>query len=175
MALGMEAGLSPGHIVLDGGPAPSPKRGQSPQMFGSFLLRPNGWMHQDAPWYGGRPPPRGLCVRWRASPLSKMGAEPPPPKFSAHVYCGQTTGWIKMPLGTKLGPSPAHSMLDGDLAHPFPKKGTEPGCGDSNFGPCLLWLNGWMDQDGTRHGGRPWFIPHCARWGHSPPIFGPSL
>jgi len=52
------------------------------------------------------------------------------------------------------------------------------------FGPCLLWPNGWMDQDGTWHGGRPLFSPHCARWRHSsppqkkkaePPIFGPSL
>jgi len=33
-------------------------------------------MHQDATWYGGRPQPRGLCVRW----------EPIPPKFLAHVY-----------------------------------------------------------------------------------------
>ena len=45
------------------------------------------------------------------------------------------------------------------------------------------WLNGWMDQDGTWHGGRRWSRPHCARWGPSfppqkgaePPIFGPSL
>jgi len=25
------------------------------------------------------------------------------PQFSAHVYCGQTAGWIKMALGTELG------------------------------------------------------------------------
>ena len=31
MALGMEVGLGPGHIVLDGDPAPSPKRGRNPQ------------------------------------------------------------------------------------------------------------------------------------------------
>jgi len=24
------------------------------------------------------------------------------PHLSAHVYCGQTAGWIKMPLGTKV-------------------------------------------------------------------------
>jgi len=35
------------------------------------------------------------------------------------------------------------------------------------FGPWLLWPNGWMDQDGTWHRGRPWSSPHCARWGHS--------
>ena len=32
---------------------------------------------------------------------------PPPekeehPQFMARVYCGQTTGWIKMALGTKI-------------------------------------------------------------------------
>jgi len=31
MALSSEIGFSPGNIVLDGDPAPSPKRGQSPQ------------------------------------------------------------------------------------------------------------------------------------------------
>jgi len=64
MPLGMEIGLCPGDFVLDGDPASSPKRGRSPSpMFGPFLLRPNGLMHQDATWYGGRPHPRGLCVR----------------------------------------------------------------------------------------------------------------
>ena len=36
------------------------------------------------------------------------------PKFSAHVYCGQTSGCIKMPLGTKVGVSPGDSVLDGE-------------------------------------------------------------
>jgi len=75
MPLGMELGLSPGDFVLVGDPAlPSPKRGHP--IFGPFLFWPNGCMHQDATWYGGRPQPRGLCVGWG----------PSPPKFSAHVY-----------------------------------------------------------------------------------------
>ena len=50
MALGMEVGLGPGHIVLDGDPAPLPKKGTQPPpaIFGLFLLWPNGWMHQGA-------------------------------------------------------------------------------------------------------------------------------
>jgi len=65
MVLGMEVGLSPGDFLLHGDPAPSAKRGQSPSpVFGPFLLWPNGWMHQDATWYVGKPQPR----------------------FSAHVY-----------------------------------------------------------------------------------------
>ena len=58
-------------------------------------------MHQDATWYGGRPLPRRLCVRWGPSPLPQKGRSPT--QFSAHVYCGQTAAWIKMPLGTEVG------------------------------------------------------------------------
>jgi len=32
------------------------------------------------------------------------------------VYCGQTVGWIKMPLGTEVGLGPGHTVLDGDSA-----------------------------------------------------------
>jgi len=35
-------------------------------------------------------------------PPSQKGAEPSH-KFSAHVYCGQTPGWIKMTLGMEVG------------------------------------------------------------------------
>jgi len=42
----------------------------------------------------------------------------------AHVYCGQTAGWINMALGTKVGLSPEDFVLDGDPAPP-PKKGVE--------------------------------------------------
>jgi len=44
MALGMEVGLGPSHIVLDGDPAPLPKRGQLPPIFGQCPLWPNDWM-----------------------------------------------------------------------------------------------------------------------------------
>jgi len=42
MKLGVEVGLGPGHIVLDGDPAP-PKAAQPP-IFGPCLLWPNGWI-----------------------------------------------------------------------------------------------------------------------------------
>jgi len=68
MTLGMELGLSPGDSVLDGNPAlPCPKKGAEPPIFGTFLLWPNGCMHQDATCYGGRHQPRGLCDRWGPS------------------------------------------------------------------------------------------------------------
>jgi len=113
------------------------------------------------------------------------GPPPPPPKrhipqFSAHICYGQMAGWIKMPLRMEVGLRPGDFVLDGDPAPP-PQKGGRPPI----FGPCLSWPNGWVDQDGTWHGGGPWSRPNCARWGPSSPphkkgaepspIFGPCL
>jgi len=53
--------------MLDGNPAPSPKRGHSSPHFSGIPLWPNGWMDQDATWYGGRPRPRPHSVRWGRS------------------------------------------------------------------------------------------------------------
>jgi len=59
MKLGKQVGLGPGHIVLDGDPAPPTPKGHSPHpIFGPYLLRPNSCMDQDATWYGARPQPR---------------------------------------------------------------------------------------------------------------------
>jgi len=64
--LGMNVGLGPGHIVLDGDVA-LPKGAQQPPLFGPCLLWPNAWMVQDTTWYRGRPRPRRHCVRWGPS------------------------------------------------------------------------------------------------------------
>jgi len=109
----MGVGLGLGHIVLDGDTAPLPKKGAEPPIFGPFLLRPNGWMHQDATWYGGRLQARRLCVRWGPSPSPQKGRNP---QFSAHVYCGQTAAWINMPLGSEVGLGLRDIVLDGDPA-----------------------------------------------------------
>jgi len=60
-----------------------------------------------------------------------MGTQPPPPKghspqFSAHICCSQMAGWIKMPLGTKVGVGPGHIVLHGDTALPPQEKGHSP-------------------------------------------------
>ena len=39
-----------------------------------------------------------------------------PTQFLAHVYCGQTAGWINMRLGTEVGLGPGDVVLDGDQA-----------------------------------------------------------
>jgi len=157
----------------------------------------------------------------------------PPAQFSAHFYCGQTAGCIKMPLRMEVGLSPRDFVLDGDPAPPLPKRRRSPGarsppqfsalvcCGQTaawvkmplgmevglglrnivydvdpatprkrahaplpNFGPCLLWPNGLMDEDAAWYGSRPRPRPHCTRRGTScrekgtaapPPLFGPCL
>jgi len=125
MPLGTEEGLGPGHIVLDGDPAaPPPQKkkktrggGRAPcPIFGPFLLWPNGWMHQDATGYGGRPQPRGLCLAWAPSPLPKRGRSP---TVFRPYFCGQMGAWIKMPLGTEVGRGLGHIVLDRDPA-PLP-------------------------------------------------------
>jgi len=123
MKLGTQVGLGPGHIVLDGDPAPPPLKGHSPPIFGPYQLRPNGCIDQDVTWYGARPRPGRLCVRW--GPLSPSPKEGQSPQFSAHVYCGQTAGWMKLVLGMVVGLSSGNFVLDGDPA-PLPQKGAEP-------------------------------------------------
>ena len=78
------------------------------------------------------------------------------PQFSAHVYSGRTTGWMKMPLGTTVSVGPGDIVLDGD---PAARKRAQPPI----FGPCLLWQNSWIDQDSTWYGGRPQSRRHYVR------------
>jgi len=130
----MKVGLGPGHIGLDGDTGlPSTKRTQPP-IYGPYLLWSNGSVDQDATWGGGRPRSKRHCVRWGpSSPSPKRGQSPP--QFSAHVYSGKTAGWIKMPLGTKVGLGPGDIVRWGPA--PLPKKGgTVP-----NFRPVYIVAN----------------------------------
>jgi len=91
MPLGMEVGLGPGNLMLDGDPA-SPQKGTQPQ-------------------------------------------------FLAHVYCGQTAGWIKMPLGMEVGLSLGDTVR-WDLAS-LKKGGTTP-----NFRPMCIVVAKRLDASG---------------------------
>jgi len=66
---------------------------------------------------------------------------PPPkrhrPPFSAHVCCGQTAGWIEIPLGMEIGLGLGDIVLDGHPALLHNKGAQQP-----SFGPCLLRPNG---------------------------------
>jgi len=70
MPLGRDVGLGTGDIVLDGdsAPPPPPQKGHSMPIFGPCLVWPNGWIHQDATWYGSRTRPRRYCVRCGPAP-----------------------------------------------------------------------------------------------------------
>ena len=120
--------------------------------------------------YRGTPQLRRRCVR--------QGPQLPSPNFSAHVRCGQTAGWTKMLLGMEVGLGPGDFVLDGDSCPAL--RGAEPPV----FDQCLLYPNGWMDEDATLYGSRPRPRPHCVRRkpgpprkGHSspPPFFSPCL
>jgi len=69
-------------------------------------------------------------------------------------------------------------VLDGDPAPPKKRHRPPPPL----FGTCLLWPNGWMDQDATWNEGRSQPRPRCVRWDpacfpgkwhSSPPSFWP--
>ena len=68
-----------------------------------------------------------------------------------------------MSLGMVVGLYERHIVLDGDPA-PLPEKGAEP---PPILGAFLLRPNGWMDEGGTWHGGRPQPRRLCVRWGPS--------
>jgi len=50
------------------------------------------------------------------------------------TYCGQTTGWMKTPLGVEVDLGPGHIALDGTQL-PSVKGHSSP----PSFQPCLLW------------------------------------
>jgi len=75
-----------------------------------------------------------------------------------------------MPLGKEVNLGPGDVVLDGVAAPP--KSGTA-----LSFGSCLLWPNGWMDEDATTEVDLgPGHIvldgdPALPRKGHSSPLF----
>ena len=131
-----QVGLGPGHIVLDGDRCPLPAKGQSPPIFGPYVLCQLGqWIKM----------PLGRKVGLGSSDIVLDGDPAPPSrkggrasKFSAHVYCAQMAGWMMTPFGTEVGLDPSDIVLDGDPAPHSPKKGAQPPI----FGPCLLCPSG---------------------------------
>ena len=94
----------------------------------------------------------------------------------------QVASWSIQPFGhNRHGPKTVgggSAPFWGGSQFPLHKKGTEP----LIFSPCLLWPNGWMDQDATGNEGGPRYRRHCVRLGpsphrkgHSSPVFGPCL
>ena len=132
----------PGHIVADGDPSPPPQRGIASPIFGPSLLWPNRWMDKMPLGREVSLGPGDIVLNEDPAPLLKKGHSSP--QFSAHVYCGQTAGWIKMPLGAKVGLGPGHIVLDGDSAPPLRKEA--PAAPPPIFGLCRLSPNGRPSQ-----------------------------
>jgi len=59
----------------------------------------------------------GAWLRGRIVKVTHKEAAPRGAK-SAHVYCGLTAGWIKIPHITEIGRDPGYIVLDGDPAPP---------------------------------------------------------
>ena len=89
----------------------------------------------------------------------------------------QTVVWIKRQLGTEVDLGPGDVLIGTKLSpqkraqHPPPLSrftdGRRQACICINRGPCLLWPNGWMEQNSTWYRGRPRPRQHCVRWGPS--------
>ena len=100
-------------------------------VFDVGVLWPNGWTDQDEFWHAGRPRPRRLCDGWVPS-YSRKRRHTHPTQLLAHVYCGQTAGWMETPLGTEVDLGPGHTVLDGTPG--LRVRGT---AAPPLFGPCL--------------------------------------
>ena len=84
MPLGMEVSLDSGDFGSMGTQLHPEKGHPTPPNFGPCQLWPNGWMDQDATWYGGRPRPKPHCIRrGRGSP--RKGHRLRPSRFLWHT------------------------------------------------------------------------------------------
>jgi len=122
-------------------------------------------MHQNATWYGGRPRPRRLCVRWGPrSPVPKRGRSPQifgPCLMRPNGWMDEAGTWhggMTQPrrLCVRWGPSPL-PPIGGRAPSPI-------------FGPFLLWPNGCMHQNATWYADRPRLRRLCVRWGPRCPL-----
>ena len=88
MKLGMQVDLGPGHIVLDGNPAPPPPKEQRP-LFSVHICcgQMAGWIKMPLGRKVGLDPSDIVLDGHPAPPPQKGGRAPL--QFSAHVYCGQ--------------------------------------------------------------------------------------
>ena len=154
MPLGMHVGLGPGDFVLDGDPAPPPKRGCSHPHFSAHVHygQTAGWIKTALDTEMGLGPGHIMLDR-DPDALPKKGGVAPYPIFGPFLVAG----CIKMPLGMEVGLSPGDFVLDGDPAS-SPKGERSPPI----FGRCIL-------------GGRPRPRRRCVRWGRSSPLKGAHL
>jgi len=126
MPLGRDIGLNPSNIVLDGDPAhPFPKKGAEPPQFRamSIVAKRLDGSRRHLAWMDVGLSPGHTVVDGDPAPRKKRTAHPP---IFSHVYCGQTSGWIKMPHGTDAtcyeGTTSAQATCYMMTQHPAPQK-----------------------------------------------------
>jgi len=98
-----------------------------------------------------------LCMMETQISLLRKGRTAAFLQFSAHFYCGQTAGCIKMPLGMEAGLGLGHILLDGDPA-------SQKGRATFNCRPMLIVAKRLHGSRCTWYGGRPWPRRCFVRW-----------
>jgi len=131
MKLGKQVGLGPGSppntLCYVGTQLPLPQKGTAPQFSAHICCgQMAAWINMSLGMDVGLGPGDFVLDGDPAPPPQKGGGQSPrPAKFSAHVYCGQTAGWMKLVFGMEVGLSPDDFVLDGDPV-PFHKRGWSP-------------------------------------------------
>ena len=142
--LGTQLGLGPSHIVLDGDPAPLPKKGLSPRFLAHFYCgQTSGCIKM----------PLGMEVGLGPGDLVLNGdPAPPPPKRAQPPIFGPCLLWPNSCVyqdTTWYGGRPwyrRHCVRWGP-GSPVPIREHSPPI----FGQCPLWPNGWMDRGSRCH------------------------
>jgi len=103
----------------------------------------------------------GDFVRWGPSPLFQKGRSPHnfrPTSILAKWLNGSRCHLVRRYAS-------AYATLCSMWTQLHPEKRAHPS--HSIFAPCLLWPNGWMDEDAAWYGSRPRPEPHCTTRGPS--------
>jgi len=140
--------------VLDGDPAPSPKRGVAPQKKFSahvYCGHRAGCIKMALGMEVGLSPGDFVLDGDPASPPLKGHS---PPNFRPMSVVAKRLDGLRWHLAWRYASAQATLCSMGTQLPPV-------------FGPCLLWPNGWMDEDATLYGSRPRPRPHCIRRGPS--------
>jgi len=164
--LGTEVSLSPGHIVLDGDPAPLPKKGgqQPPSFQPMYCGQTTGWIKMPLDTDVGLGPGH-IVLDGDAGPSPQKGAKPPNLRpmslvakrldgSNATWYAGRPRLWPQCVRWVPSSPPPKGAQPLQFLGHDY-----------------CCQTAGWikMALGMELYGGipRPW--PHCVRLGPSPP------
>ena len=106
--------------------------------------------------------------------LPQKKGTPTPTTFLAHVYCGKTAGWIKVPLGTEVNLGSSDVVLDG-VAAPRKKEHSLPQFSDHVY--CCQTARWMRTPLGTEVDFSPGHIVldgvlvFCERGTAAPPLF----